>query len=169
MTSILQESQNNFEFSRNTVTDRLQNNSTHREQPFSHSRHSHTLGDSGFRSSESSKKTEKEEPNRNVLMGEELEELQENSHPLRQNIEGNDNQPTTLKHNMKYFEPEAHAEYKRRIGDLEREVEDLKGQHKREEKFIQSIFKMRRLMDNLEEDCSLKELWRWIKHLPQRK
>jgi hypothetical protein len=61
------------------------------------------------------------------------------------------------------------AEYKRKIGDLEREVEALRGQRKREDKFIHSIQKMRMLMDGAEDECSLKELWRWIKALPQRK
>jgi hypothetical protein len=40
-----------------------------------------------------------------------------------------------------------HAEYKRKIGDLERELEALRLQRKREDKFVHSIQKMRMLMD----------------------
>lgn len=36
--------------------------------------------------------------------------------------------------------------YKRRIQDLELELEELKAKHKKEDKFIQSIIKMRRVM-----------------------
>lgn len=101
-----------------------------------------------------------------MLTGEELSELQENSHPIRE--ESTERQATTQKHGLKFFEPEVQAEYKRKIGDLERELEALRGQRKREDKFIHSIQKMRLLMEGGEE-CSLKELWRWIKALPQRK
>lgn len=50
----------------------------------------------------------------------------------------------TLKYN--YIDPEQEAHYKRRIQDLELELEELKAKHKKEDKFIQSIIKMRKVM-----------------------
>lgn len=49
---------------------------------------------------------------------------------------------------------------------MQEELMEQREMAKKEEKLIQSIFKMRRMLIKTEEDCSLKELWRWIKQLP---
>lgn len=50
--------------------------------------------------------------------------------------------------------------------DLRGRLEEAKSKATKEEKLVDSIQKMRKMLMKADEVCSLKELWRWIKQLP---
>ena len=43
----------------------------------------------------------------------------------------------------------------------------MEKEKKRQGRFIESVQKMRKTVEKVNEDCSLRELWRWVKTLPE--
>lgn len=52
---------------------------------------------------------------------------------------------------------------------MRQRIDELEKINKRQSKFIDSVQSMRRAVEKTNEQCSLKQLWRWLKMLPTNK
>ena len=52
------------------------------------------------------------------------------------------------------------------LQELKQKIVQLERENKVKSKFIESVYDMRRKLEGTTEDCSLKDLWRWLKKLP---